>query len=214
MRKISFCLLFIFFICMPGCSNRSYEDGYSAGYDAGYQAALNSTREIAVESTAPSGVLSNTYVLQPEPKSGYIFEDITDFDCLAPLSIETTGDGGYYFVIDPLKFPAPHDDEAGKIYADIMAKYSYFRLYIRAGSTVNIDLPLGEYEVYYAHGSSWYGEEDLFGPETVYYKCDDTFLFEETATGYNGWTISLALTPNGNLDTDLISESDFPKSAK
>lgn len=40
-------------------------------------------------------------------------------------------------------------------------------VFVRSGSTVNVDVALGTYELRYASGETWYGYEYLFGPETA-----------------------------------------------
>lgn len=207
-RKNLILLFCISSLLLSSCSSRSYEDGYAAGYDAGYQAALRAYQSSADSNSATKSA-EGTGTLA-EPTNGYIFQEIPDCDYLAPLSIETTGNNGYYFVLDPLTLSSPSKYVSDE-YTKIIASNTYIRLYIRGGASIEIQVPLGEYEVYYATGDSWYGEDELFGDKTRYFKCDDTFSFEETSAGYNGWTISLTPVPDGNLDTDSISESDFPK---
>lgn len=142
----------------------------------------------------------------PEPNNGYIFDEISIVDGTAPLTIETIGTGGYYLVLDPITLFYEGDDSFNQTRTEMNAKYSYTKFYIRAGSTVDINVPLGEYRIYYATGESWYGEDDLFGEETVYAKCDDTFVFTES----QGWTLQLYPVTYGNLDTDTISKKEFP----
>lgn len=149
-------------------------------------------------------------ISQPEPSDGYVFEEISFLDCVSPLRINTVGDEGYYFVIDPIIFKTDGSDyeiETSKKLADI----SKFKFYVRGGSSFDLKVPLGLYEIYYATGNNWFGEDNLFGPETIYHKCGDTFQFSEDIDGYSGWTLTLYPVPNGNLETEIINESDFPK---
>lgn len=83
--------------------------------------------------------------------------------------------------------------------------------YVRGGSTVDLDVPLGEYDIYYASGSAWYGKDDLFGPTGSYHKCEDTFAFTLSGDTYDGWTLTLYPVANGNLDTEEINIDEFPK---
>lgn len=205
-RKLIFLLFCISAFILSACGSRSYEDGYADGYDAGYQAAA----KLYQSSNSPTISSEKSEDHITEPKNGYVFQEIPDCDYLAPLSIETVGSSGYYFVLDPIALYSPSEFISSE-YAKIIAMNSYIRLYIHGGSSIDIDVPLGEYEIFYATGDSWLGEDELFGPDTRYYKCDDTFLFEETQSGYNGWTVSLAPVANGNLDTELIDSDSFPK---
>ena len=82
-------------------------------------------------------------------------------------------------------------------------------IFVRSGSTVNVDVPLGTYEVRYASGEKWYGYEYLFGPETACSKADRTFAFEVENGQYTGFTITLYTVPHGNLSTSTIRPTDF-----
>lgn len=142
----------------------------------------------------------------PEPSNGYVFEEISIGSGSSPLTIETIGTGGYYIVLDPITLVYEGDSSFEEYRTKMFTEYSYTKFYVRAGSTVVMNVPLGEYRIYYAAGDSWYGEDDLFGKDTVYAKCDDTFVFTES----QGWTLHLYSVANGNLDTDIISKKEFP----
>ncbi len=129
----------------------------------------------------------------PRPDNGYIFEEPGE-EALAPLSIVTQGENDYYIVLDPL-----HN-----------AVWNKMSFYVRGGQSAKVFVPLGDYEIYYATGSAWYGLDDLFGSDTLYRKCDDTFEFYEDGDSYQGWTLTLYPQPNGNLDTETISANEFP----
>jgi hypothetical protein len=106
-----------------------------------------------------------------------------------PLSIEVKGDDAYYIHLKALHFSM---DTMGFMVAP--------------GSSVELDVPTGRYEIYYATGKTWYGIVQKFGAETAYYKCEGTFQFTESS----GWALELYEQVNGNLDTDKISANDFP----
>lgn len=207
-----FSLLFLLLTSMVACGNGSFENGYAAGYDAGYQAAVNAAAATtAPQPTAPD-IPSSDLIPQKEPETGHVFKEIPNdsFKSVAPLTIETTGAGGYYFVIDPLQLTPPSESESYSILAKVVARNSSVRMYVHAGDLAEVKVPLGEYDVYYAYGSTWYGEDDLFGPETTYFKCSDTFTFESTSNGIKGWTLSLVPTNNGNIQSHEIDKSNFP----
>lgn len=82
-------------------------------------------------------------------------------------------------------------------------------IFIHAGQSIETKLPIGTYEVKYASGKTWYGENYLFGPETIYSKADKKFNFIETYEGYSGYTIELILQYDGNLKTSKIPASEF-----
>jgi hypothetical protein len=70
-------------------------------------------------------------------------------------------------------------------------------------------MPLGSYEMRYAAGEVWYGEDALFGPSTAYSRADAAFDFVRGATQYEGYTVELTLQYNGNLRVQDISPSEF-----
>ncbi|MBQ2785953.1 MAG: hypothetical protein IJF02_05570 [Oscillospiraceae bacterium] len=146
-----------------------------------------------IDSADSSQTSDSDLIKIPEPISGHVFENTLSHDCVAPLTIETYGTVGYYFILDMVNSSAK------------------LEFYVCGGDTVNFDVPLGTYEIYYATGEIWYGKDNLFGSKTIYQKCDDTFSFIMDAEGYSGWTIQLEPVSNGNLDTDIIRKEDFPK---
>jgi hypothetical protein len=164
------------------------------------------TEAPSTETTAP------TLIPVREPASGYVFED---FDGLAesscPLTVKASSSGCFYIVIDPVSMPFYGTSEFDRMTHDMTVEYCEVRIYLHSNSTVDILVPPGEYEIYYAIGDTWYGEDLLFGPDTQYYKCDGTFVFTEESDGYSGWTLTLETVYGGNLDTDVISEMEFPK---
>ena len=78
--------------------------------------------------------------------------------------------------------------------------------FVRAYSTVEIDMPAGNLELRYAYGSSWYGESKLFGENTRYAKDEEYYDF----TRYS-WEISLYTSSNSGqtMDVESIDASDF-----
>lgn len=81
--------------------------------------------------------------------------------------------------------------------------------FIRPGQRLEAEAPLGSYELRYAAGTTWYGEEHLFGPETSYSEALSILDFRETPTGYTGYTIELFLRLNGNLRTRSLDPEEF-----
>lgn len=125
----------------------------------------------------------------PRPKNGEQFL-ISSFPCVSPLSIETSYSGDCYFIL-----------------ADHNTGSAIMSFYVHAGSSIDIDVPVGTFDIYYACGDSWYGTDSLFGPDTIYQRCDESFSFSE----FSGWTVQLQPVSYGNLDTEYVSPEDFPK---
>ena len=70
--------------------------------------------------------------------------------------------------------------------------------FVRANSTVTIDMPAGKLELRYAYGSTWYGENKLFGDNTRYAKDEEYYDFSNYT-----WEISLYTTVSTGQDMDV-----------
>ncbi len=84
-------------------------------------------------------------------------------------------------------------------------------VYAVGGKTINIDVPIGKYEMYYCTGDVFYGNEKRFGDETRAYVADDILVFYVDDNYYQGNEITLYSVVNGNMDTSVINIDDFPK---
>lgn len=148
------------------------------------------------------------YVLQEDDAKRY--DDTEDFlspvsyrngelikhpseECLCPLGVEVRGNKAYYVVLNSLDY-----------YSCDMS------FMVAPNSYAEVEVPLGEYEIFYATGETWYGPDLKFGPDTQYYQCDDTLRFYKDGKYYQGYTLELYLQNNGNLETDQISAANFP----
>ena len=168
---------------------------------------LNPVISIVKESCANSKADANLTPVS-EPPSGYVFSGMFWGDCIAPLEIETRGTDGYYFKFVLLE---SYDEDFKRTEEHIKVE-TKAAFYIRGGDTIEFDIPLGKYEVYYATGKTWYGEEYLFGSKTVYNKIGQQLSFYIDSNGdVHGHKISLKMTSDGNLDVDTIYVDDFPK---
>jgi hypothetical protein len=92
---------------------------------------------------------------------------------------------------------------------DAVTKRTAATLFVRAGSTVEVKVPLGNYVFKYASGTKWYGIKYLFGPKTSYNIADTTFNFYIEGNEIIGHSVTLYRVPNGNLDSKSISEEEF-----
>lgn len=93
--------------------------------------------------------------------------------------------------------------------ADYKSGDTVMNVFVRSGSTIEADVPLGTYEVRYACGKKWYGYEYLFGPDTLYSKADKLFDFKMEGNQVRGYTITLFKVADGNLRTSSIGAADF-----
>lgn len=115
-----------------------------------------------------------------------------NYDCEAPFEIKASG-GSHYIV---------------KLVDSINGK-PVMNIFVRNGHTVTTEVPLGAYEIRYACGIKWYGNEYLFGPDTRYSKAEEVFDFKIIGNQVRGYTITLYAVADGNLRTSSISAADF-----
>ena len=144
---------------------------------------------------ATPGQLEQPVFDEPEvkhPKNGH-FQIFTGEDGIAPFSVKTPPGDYYYYVL-------LNNASTGK---------TAVSLFVHPGKTVNIDVPLGDYEMYYALGETWYGTTHLFGPDTVRSKADDIFSFHILGDNINGNSIELISRFGGNLSTSPADADAF-----
>lgn len=131
---------------------------------------------------------------EPLPDNGAVFLSSSQ-QCVAPLTIDTTKTSDNYYIY--LKY-----------YGNDRSRDMSF--FVRANNSLNIDVPLGTYEMFYCSGSDWYGTENKFGYNTSYCKADERFEFTSDNEYVYGHTVTLYPVSNGNLETKEIEESSFP----
>lgn len=142
--------------------------------------------------TAPAGErTAPTYSAQPLPYSGAVMT-WTSTERIAPFEIKAAKGSHYLLKLVDASTHAP-----------------VMTVFVRGGTTVEIEVPLGTYEVRYASGETWYGYEYLFGQETSYNKADRTFTFKVVGNQIGGFTITLYKVPHGNLHTSAIRPTEF-----
>lgn len=78
-------------------------------------------------------------------------------------------------------------------------------IYVRAGATIEVEIPDGTYSVRYSTGSQWYGSRFLFGLNASYNRANRDFTFSNGS----GYSLTLQKVANGNLQTSSMSASDF-----
>ena len=128
----------------------------------------------------------------PLPPNGWN-QNLSGRRGLAPFEVRTRAGGGHYFV---------------KV-ADWATGVPVATMVVHEGSSAEILLPLGSYEVKYAAGTTWYGPDYLFGPETAFGRADSRFDFVEEGNQYSGYTVELYLQRDGNLRTSTIRADQF-----
>jgi hypothetical protein len=132
---------------------------------------------------------------------------------LLPADLPANGETHNYFSHEPI---APFEIKvpAGDDYYYVLLKgknigRKALSIFVYPGESVTVNAHTGEYLLYYASGTTWYGVDNLFGEHTVYSKSLDVLNFYE-ADGYvNGYTVTLYKTYNGNMETTRASPEDF-----
>ena len=147
--------------------------------------------ESSTQKTRQSPQIDQHLVEKPLPFNG-IHQCLTDKSLVAPFKINV-GYGDHYFI---------------KL-VDQFTKEPCMYLFARSSSTVEIEVPLGSYELRYATGEKWYGLEHLFGSKTTYNKAEDVFQFKETAYQVSGYEVTLYRVSSGNMNTTRINASQF-----
>ena len=132
-----------------------------------------------------------SYPEQPLPNDGEV-KNLTDQDRIAPFEIKAAAGSNYLVKL-----------------ADAASNAAVMTIFVRGGSTIRVDVPLGIYELKYAAGEQWFGYEQLFGPKTGYSKADTTLNFKRTGNQVSGYSVTLYAVPGGNLSTQRIDADEF-----
>ncbi len=125
----------------------------------------------------------------PLPRNGKVWSEYGNR--IAPLRITVPDYGNHYYV---------------KL---LRGDNVILAVFIHSGRTVNVNMPLGTYEMKYAYGTTWYGLDHLFGPETVYNLAEDQFEFYREGSYVQGVRVELILQQYGNLSTTTIPADQF-----
>jgi hypothetical protein len=136
----------------------------------------------------------NANLPPPVPiKSGLVWNK-TGRKTEAPFQIVTRGDHNYFVKL-----------------VDSFTGLDAVAVYVPGGRTLDVEVPLGTYEMRYAAGNSWRGEKHYFGAGnlTSYSKTDETFYFKIDGNQISGYTIELFIQSDGNLHTENIDASQF-----
>lgn len=117
---------------------------------------------------------------------------------LAPLRVTVPSDGGDFYI-----YLKDIDNASGK---------NDMAFYIKSGQSVELDVPLGRYELFYCTGYTWYGEKNKFGPDTIYVKSDTVLNFhiDYENQQYSGYSIDLRTVSYGNMQSKEINANSFP----
>ena len=149
-----------------------------------------SSKSTAYSSSVSSSTAKPTATLAPKtmPANGTVFYCSTTS---RPSSFKVTNNGSSNYYMKFVK--------AG-------TNIKVITFFVRANSTVEIDMPAGNLELKYAYGSTWYGESKLFGADTRYAKDEEYYDF----TSYT-WSITFNTTVNAGetMDVEPINADEF-----
>lgn len=131
--------------------------------------------------------------VRPRPPAG-IYTNDSGRRLEAPFEIRTSPGADYYIKL-----------------VDITTQRDAVGIYVHGGRRLEVNVPLGSYEMRYASGDSWRGLKHLFGPGdmTTYSKSNDIFRFRIEGGYVNGYTVELIRQAGGNMRTYGISPDQF-----
>lgn len=173
-----------------------------------YQTGLTDSNSSTKKTT--SVTTQNTQLTPVSTYNGKIII-ATEYVETCPFTVIADSNADYYIYLDYQRAPT-YSAEGRKAKSTAKLPYeSDIAFIVKAGKQVSIDVPIGIYKLYYATGTTFYGSKELFGSKTSCYEADELLSFYLSGNYYNGHTITLKSTYNGNFDTDKISESSFPK---
>lgn len=130
----------------------------------------------------------------PVPTNGEVTK-YTFREHKAPFEVKVPMGGEYYYIV--------LTESSNK-------KLKVLSLFVHPGKTVEVEVPLGTYRMFYATGAEWYGKTALFGQDTNYFEADDDFRFYVSGDNIMGHTVTLIKQYDGNLETNEVQESAFP----
>jgi hypothetical protein len=85
-------------------------------------------------------------------------------------------------------------------------------IYVKGGETYSTKVPLGGYRIRAATGETWYGRNDLFGPDTHFFRLrgeSPVFYFRQAGRTIHGMKLRLGKVIGGNMEEEKISRSEF-----
>lgn len=135
---------------------------------------------------------SETPALSPQPFPAGI-RLARQTDPMAPFALTTPDDGHLYYA---------------KL-VDLRTNQTAAHIFMRGGERREFDVPLGTFELRYASGTTWYGEKDLFGPQTVRSKADRLMEFRVEGDTVTGRQVRLIKQAGGNLSTSRVGADQF-----
>jgi len=176
---------------------------YLACYLAAWMVNEQKPERVAWRPSSPSRSTAPAYV--PPPR-------VVELPSYPEYALPNNGSTWFYTTeakLAPFELTAPLGASCMAKLVDANTGRSVLSVFVRAGSTATVDVPLGNYVLKYAMGDKWYGETHLFGPSTSYGKADTTLSFGVEVNRYTGHSIRLQKSVGGNLRTSSLSPEEF-----
>lgn len=82
-------------------------------------------------------------------------------------------------------------------------------IFVQDGRTVEVNIPVGVYQMKIASGTKWYGNKNKFGRDGSYSTANEALTFAYDGDKIKGHEIKLFGVINGNLKTKEINPEDF-----
>ena len=131
----------------------------------------------------------STHDAIPFPDHGTIISN-TSADPVAPFTISTPSGDTYFLVI-------------------LKSSNIKIQFYLHPEKTFESKVPLGTYDLYFASGQHWYGDERLFGLNSNARKADTILVFSADESNTHGHELHLQQTVAGNLGSKPVDISDL-----
>ena len=155
--------------------------------------------------SAPTQTMQPPSLRPVSIENGHILRT-PSYKCVCPFTVSVSGTNGYYVYLEYLFTPPQSTVER----EHTVGSENDIAFYVSPGSSVDINVPIGVYKLYYASGETWYGPKYKFGDETHYFSSNDLLEFYADSEYYNGVTLELWAQVGGNYNTETIDEKDFP----
>ncbi len=109
----------------------------------------------------------------------------------------------------PLKINLPYDNNDYLFILKNNNNKMVYKIFAHRNLTVDVNVPLGTYYLYYTCGNTWYGYNDMFGDTASFGKMSDALNFYRVSDGYMGQELTLTKQVNGNISSQSVSEKEF-----
>ena len=185
--------------------------------------SLSSNKKAKAPASTPTPTISSTYSSTkpektidiemyspvPAPNNGQVIIS-PSYESICPFEVSVQGDNAYYVYLKYMSASVRSQDSRGGPNVPAYSAVGDVAFYIAPNSTVEIDVPVGIYKLYYACGKTWYGQEYLFGEKTMFSTSDELLEFYTDYTSVYGNTLELWAQYDGNFETENINASQFP----